>query len=174
MVLETSTLPTELYPCAFEVSLYNIGIIPHLSTLCNPLFKKSFDFFEKYEKILLTSAPLWCYNVSYLCERAFLLCPAPPEREGISAREGGTLGRHLRGNDLKIYNGRCRKKWLMTQESRLLWCAPSASREITTQRRTRRTILTDLSSTSSAASAKSTLFTENPSNRVKESKAHES
>ena len=55
----------------------------------------------------------------------------------------------------------------MTHESRLLLSALSASKEITTQRKTRRTTLTDSSSTSSAASAKSTLFTENPSNSVK-------
>jgi hypothetical protein len=34
--------------------------------------------------------------------------------------------------------------WLMMQESRSLWYALSASREIMTRKRTRRTILTDL------------------------------
>jgi hypothetical protein len=55
------------------------------------------------------------------------------------------------------------EKWLMMQESRLLSYAQSASREITTQRRTRRMILTDLNSRSTAGSAASTLFTKNPS-----------
>ena len=51
--------------------------------------------------------------------------------------------------------------WLMMQESKLLSYAPSASREITTQRKTRKTILTDLSSRSTASFAASTLFTKN-------------
>jgi hypothetical protein len=35
------------------------------------------------------------------------------------------------------------QKWLMMQELRLLWYALSASKEITTQRRTKRMTLTD-------------------------------
>ena len=51
------------------------------------------------------------------------------------------------------------KSWLMMQESRLLSYAPSASREITTQRKTRRMIRTGLSLRNSVSSAASTLFT---------------
>jgi preprotein translocase subunit SecE len=55
-------------------------------------------------------------------------------------------------------------KWLMMQESRLLWYALSVSRETMTQRRTKRMILTGLNSRSIAGSAASTLFTKSPNN----------
>jgi hypothetical protein len=79
--------------------------------------------------------------------RAFLLCLSKstdklrqPARELAALPEGGTLRRKTK---IK-FNWEVPKTWLMMQELRLLSFAPSASREITTQRKTRRMILTDL------------------------------
>ena len=130
---------------------------------------------KNFKKTLDIVVRQW-YNVSTSAKGIFCctrLCQAvkPCDNSKISliSHKKRDILRHEGGTQAALssqikYNGRCRKLWLMKQESRLLWYAQNASREITTQRRTRRTTLTDSNSTSSANSATSTLFTKNPNN----------
>jgi len=63
----------------------------------------------------LDTKKIKCYNVYYLCAWAFLLrLSATRKGKAQYHREGGTRVVFY----LIIYNGRCRKTWLMMQESR--------------------------------------------------------
>ena len=131
-------------------------LLSGISQNCRKKIKKALD--RRWTK--------W-YNGSTSASGLFLL------RFFAPSRKAGSVGCRMREvHGAKTFAVACSnkfkwevpKKWLMMQESRLLWFVQSASRETMTQRRTRRTILTDLNSRSTAGSAASTLFTKNQSN----------
>jgi len=93
-------------------------------------------------------------------QRAFLLCPVRKRTHGFfRGRYTGRLSGQIK------FKWEVPKSWLMMQESRLLSYAPSASRETTTQRKTRRMIRTGSNLRNTVSSAASTLFTKSLSDR---------
>ena len=115
---------------------------------------------EKNEKKPLTACPKCAIMALPLLKGFFFVRifsgderRMPRNCRSSATRKNGLIGAFQRevhgcffaGSIKKIYMGGA-AKWLMTQESRLLWHAPSASREITTRRKTRKMTLTDWSS----------------------------